>query len=61
MCKNRGLYSKDKGGNDRECRDLFSCCDCGISKEEDYGSNNGCGCMYCWSCNACEECLKDDE
>jgi hypothetical protein len=34
------------------CSDLFDCCDCG---------GHDCGCAYCWSCNACEFCLNDDE
>lgn len=36
---------------DYECGDLFDCCDCG---------GNDCGCAYCFSCNACEECLDDE-
>lgn len=34
------------------CSDMYNCCDCG---------GNGCGCPYCWSCNACEECLEEEE
>jgi len=34
------------------CDDMFDCCDCG---------GNDCGCSYCWSCNACERCLNDDD
>ena len=34
------------------CEDRYDCCDCGTQD---------CGCEYCWSCNACEECLNDDE
>lgn len=26
----------------------LNCCDCGGA---------GCGCPYCWSCNACDACL----
>lgn len=33
---------------DCECESLFNCCDCG---------GNECGCRYCFSCNACEQCL----
>jgi len=29
------------------CADSFNCCDCG---------GHDCGCSYCWSCNACENC-----
>ena len=34
------------------CEDLYNCCDCG---------DNDCGCSYCWSCNACENCLDGDD
>lgn len=34
------------------CSELYNCCDCGGS---------GCGCRYCWSCNACETCMSSDE
>jgi len=33
------------------CEELYNCCDCG---------GNDCGCAYCWSCNACENCLKEE-
>ena len=33
------------------CSEIYNCCDCG---------GNECGCPYCWSCNACEECLDDE-
>lgn len=32
------------------CEDLFDCCDCG---------GNDCGCIYCWSCNACDHCKSE--
>ena len=35
---------------DWNCSKTFDCCDCG---------GNNCGCAYCWSCNACEECLEE--
>lgn len=35
------------------CGELFNCCDCG-----DTESSTQC-CRYCWSCNACENCLED--
>ena len=38
------------------CDDFYNCCDCGTDDNE-----NGCGCAYCWSCNACESCLNDDD
>ena len=45
MCEN-----VKHGGSD--CSELFNCCDCG---------GNDCGCPYCFSCNACDECLDGDE
>lgn len=37
------------------CADMgYDCCNCGDPE-------NGCGCRYCWSCNACEACLNDDD
>lgn len=33
------------------CGVLFNCCDCG---------GNGCGCRYCFACNACKHCAEDD-
>lgn len=35
------------------CENVYNCCDCGCL------DGDGCGCMYCWSCNACEDCLND--
>jgi len=32
------------------CDEMYNCCDCG---------GNDCGCRYCWSCNACEECINE--
>lgn len=40
---------------DCNCEYMFDCCDCGNRDGE------GCGCAYCWSCNACEECLGDED
>ena len=35
------------------CADMgWNCCDCG-------GEN--CGCAYCWSCHACDNCKNDIE
>lgn len=39
--------------NECNCSEIYNCCDCGCE------DGNGCGCGYCWSCNACEECLSD--
>lgn len=36
------------------CGDRFNCCNCGSD-----GTGNGCGCPYCWSCNACDSCKAD--
>lgn len=35
------------------CSEMLTCCDCGFSAD-------GCGCRYCWSCNACDACNGDD-
>ena len=32
------------------CDEWYNCCDCG---------GVDCGCAYCWSCNACEDCLNE--
>lgn len=45
MCQNASKESPET------CGELFNCCDCG-------GEN--CGCAYCWSCHACEECKSGD-
>ena len=55
MCERLGLYGKDKHGNENDCGYMFNCCDCGRRGEEE-----GCGCSYCFSCNACEECLNEE-
>jgi hypothetical protein len=34
------------------CHEIYNCCDCG---------GNECRCRYCFSCNACEECLNDED
>jgi len=36
---------------DFPCSEAFTCCDCG---------GHGCGCRYCWSCNACPACMAED-
>lgn len=41
-------------GSKLECADLYNCCACGADDQE-----NGCGCRYCFSCNACSTCLED--
>lgn len=38
-----------------DCSSLFNCCDCGVSE-----GDAGCGCRYCFSCNACEHCLQEE-
>lgn len=37
---------------DCNCEQIYNCCDCG---------GNDCGCVYCWSCNACEACLNGED
>lgn len=56
MCENSKHYGTDKKGNDLECGDMFNCCDCGTREE-----GVGCGCSYCFSCNACETCINDND
>lgn len=31
----------------------WNCCDC--------GEDGGCGCAYCWSCHACDNCRQGVE
>lgn len=38
------------------CEEIYNCCDCG-GEDEEYG----CGCRYCWSCNACDDCIEQRE
>jgi hypothetical protein len=35
-----------------KCSDIYNCCDCG---------DGDCGCAYCFSCNACENCRRGIE
>lgn len=49
-CENLG------GGNTLTCEQMFDCCSCGTDDQE-----NGCGCRYCWDCNACQTCLNEEE
>lgn len=39
-----------------ECGEMYNCCDCGGSED-----GHHCGCSYCWSCNACDNCKDEDE
>lgn len=38
-----------------DSRDMYNCCSCGKECGDD-----GCGCPYCFDCNACDHCLSDD-
>ena len=53
MCEFSNSWGTDKKGNPYTCNTMFDCCDCGTRDE------SGCGCAYCFSCNACEECIKE--
>ena len=53
MCDFYSKGDKDEFGNDKDCHYLYDCCDCGNSED-------GCGCPYCYSCNACDDCLNED-
>ena len=55
MCENTKHWGNDRKGKPYDCGSMFNCCDCGTRDDE------GCGCSYCFSCNACEECLKEDD
>jgi hypothetical protein len=37
---------------EHDCSYLYTCCDCG---------GHDCGCHQCFSCNACENCLEEDD
>lgn len=39
---------EEMDGRGRGCGEHYNCCDCG---------GNNCGCAYCFSCNACDNCL----
>ena len=54
MCEKSGYMGTDRNGKQYDCGDMYNCCDCGNAED-------GCGCSYCFSCNACEECLNDEE
>lgn len=41
-----------RGKGESTCEEILTCCDCG---------GNDCGCIYCWSCNACEDCLNSED
>lgn len=47
MIENQECLVKD---GKYDCDSLFDCCNCG---------GNDCGCRYCFSCNACENCIED--
>lgn len=34
------------------CFEYYNCCDCGGAE---------CGCRYCFSCKACDSCMKNQE
>lgn len=41
---------ESKCENQIPCEDIYNCCSCG---------DNGCGCAYCWDCNACDTCKSE--
>lgn len=46
------LHNQDKKEDGScDCDKIYTCCDCG---------GNDCGCAYCWSCNACDDCKEED-
>ena len=54
MCEKSGAFGTDRNGKPYDCGSMYNCCDCGNPED-------GCGCAYCFSCNACEECLNEEE
>lgn len=38
-------------GKVQTCFEQLNCCNCG---------DNDCGCRYCFSCNACDHCKRDE-
>jgi len=34
------------------CTDVYNCCSCGDA---------GCGCAYCFDCNACDSCKEGED
>ena len=55
MCEKKGILGTDKNGNEHNCNTMYNCCDCGTR------DGSGCGCSYCFSCNACDECIKEED
>lgn len=53
-CEYSVAFQKDRLGNNRTCGDMYNCCDCGTTDD------CGCGCSYCFSCNACDHCKNDE-
>jgi hypothetical protein len=56
MCQYSNSLGTDRNGNPYDCGSMYTCCDCGVR-----GDDEGCGCSYCFSCHACEECLNKDD
>lgn len=42
-------------GGTSSCDRMYNCCDCGAEE-----GDMGCGCPYCWSCNACDVCRNEE-
>jgi hypothetical protein len=40
----------ETGAPPNDCASIYNCCDCGAY------DGNGCGCSYCFACNACDTC-----
>jgi hypothetical protein len=38
-----------------ECSMMYNCCDCGAGEDD-----LNCGCAYCFTCQACDNCLECD-
>ena len=54
-CEHSNAFGTNRKGLPYTCGDMYNCCDCGTNDED-----KGCGCSYCFSCNACETCKNED-
>lgn len=54
-CENKSISSDGK--QIHTCSYLYNCCSCGF--KPDGTDNYGCGCPYCFDCNACAHCLNE--
>ena len=53
-CEYSSAFGTNRNGLPYTCGEMYNCCDCGTTDDR------GCGCSYCFSCNACEVCKNDE-